>query len=737
MMRRLFSFASVGSRSSGKLPRGKRRSRRYSPGRFASATSPQLAMEQLEARLALTTLAPVLAPVSGTFIGAGYDDPFDGDVGQKVPFLATFTQEFDTPHNPFLQVFPSYSVTIDWDTNSASDPIDTGIAFITNMTRTATGYIFSGRIQGTHLYATAGQYEINVTLNDGFGNEDDIEFSIDVYPMAGTTTSMDIDPDTSGPINEGSSYGLTISTDLPSANFKIDWGDGAKTGASATPAFPAVSSHTYANNLPGSAAYQIFGAVSPDGTNWAFVPGPLFDVVDVLPVASMSGATTVAVGETFTLDFSVTDVGPDFMTNWNIDWNYDGVAPNYEFPVDEFPGGFESFGGFYDGVASATHVYDTAGTYTIYAEGTDSEGNGVFPNVWVVTVTEGTVEAPIADAGGPYTTLADLPITLIGSASGGAGNYTFAWDLDGDDVFGEAGEVGASVTFNPAGVPGVQTVKLKVTDENDVVSEIVEATINVQATGAIVVDNTLHVVGSSTGSDNVSVSLSGGNVIVTTSSGSQSFSLSEVAELNIRTGGGNDVINIAAAVTVPTIVDAGDGDDLIIGGSGRSVLMGGSGNDIIYGGAGDDVLLGGTGNDLILGGAGNDVLVGGGGVDILEGGDGRDLLIGGMGNDVMLGGAGDDILIGGWTIHDGNVAALDNIMAIWSGPGSLNARVALLTAVGGLLESNEAVFDDDAIDLITGGAGADLIIADRSFFGDGAIDLIALQQAQDRLIALN
>ena len=80
---------------------------------------------------------------------------------------------------------------------------------------------------------------------------------------------------------------------------------------------------------------------------------------------------------------------------------------------------------------------------------------------------------------------------------------------------------------------------------------------------------------------------------------------------------------------------------------------------------------------------------------------------------------------------------MDEVMAIWSGGGSLNARVALLTAVGGLLQSNVAVFDDDSIDLITGGAGADLIIADRSLLGDGAIDLVLLQSAQDRLIALN
>lgn len=351
----------------------------------------------------------------------------------------------------------------------------------------------------------------------------------------------------------------------------------------------------------------------------------------------------------------------------------------------------------------------------------------------ILTVTVGS--KPTADAGGPYTTLADLPITLTGVGANGAG-LTYAWDLDGDNVFGEAGEVGDVVTFDPAGVTGTRIVKFKVTDENGVESDVDEATIEVLATGTLVVDGTLHVLGSSTGGDTVNVSVSGGNLVVNNGSGSQSFSLGSVSELNIRTGGGNDIINIAAAVTVPTTVDAGDGNDIIIGGGGRSVLIGGAGNDIIYGGAGDDVLLGGTGNDLILGGGGNDVLVGGEGVDILEGGAGRDVLIGGIGNDALLGGDGEDILVGGYTAHDSSIAKLDEIMTVWSSAASFNARISLLTAVGGLLRPNDTVFDDDAIDVITGGNGADLVFGDTNLF-DGAIDLIALQLLQDRLIAVN
>jgi hypothetical protein len=46
------------------------------------------------------------------------------------------------------------------------------------------------------------------------------------------------------------------------------------------------------------------------------------------------------------------------------------------------------------------------------------------------------------------------------------------------------------------------------------------------------------------------------------------------------------------------------------------------------------------------------------------------------------------------------------------------------------------VFDDDDLDTLIGGAGSDLIFGDTNPFV-GALDLIALQAAQDRLIAVN
>jgi Ca2+-binding RTX toxin-like protein len=64
-------------------------------------------------------------------------------------------------------------------------------------------------------------------------------------------------------------------------------------------------------------------------------------------------------------------------------------------------------------------------------------------------------------------------------------------------------------------------------------------------------------------------------------------------------------------------------------------------------GGGDDAIVGGGGNDTLLGEAGSDSLLGGTGADLLGGGASADTLIGGGGNDTLVGEAGNDRLTGG------------------------------------------------------------------------------------------
>jgi Ca2+-binding RTX toxin-like protein len=133
-------------------------------------------------------------------------------------------------------------------------------------------------------------------------------------------------------------------------------------------------------------------------------------------------------------------------------------------------------------------------------------------------------------------------------------------------------------------------------------------------------------------------------------------------------------------------------------------------------------LYGGAGNDRLKGGAGNDVLLGGDGDDLLVGSNGRDLLIGGMGRDRIVGNADDDILIAGRTAFDSEAASLAAILAEWSRQGlSYQDRILHLRAGGGYngavtlntdpTRGPVSAFDDEAADVLTGGAGSDWFFA--------------------------
>jgi Ca2+-binding RTX toxin-like protein len=169
----------------------------------------------------------------------------------------------------------------------------------------------------------------------------------------------------------------------------------------------------------------------------------------------------------------------------------------------------------------------------------------------------------------------------------------------------------------------------------------------------------------------------------------------------------------------------------------------------VYGGAGDDdiqiagavpvptVLFGGSGNDRLKGGNAGATLIGGDGDDLLLGGNGRDLLIGGAGADRLVGNASDDILIAGRTKYDIDLADLAVIMAEWNSTNDYVTRTQHLMGLGGGLNSvngrgifllsgstlaDATVFDDNCVDTLTGSAGQDWFWANLQ--GDGVHDKI-------------
>lgn len=94
---------------------------------------------------------------------------------------------------------------------------------------------------------------------------------------------------------------------------------------------------------------------------------------------------------------------------------------------------------------------------------------------------------PTARTGGPYVTSEGNDITLNGSASSapGGGALVYAWDLDNDGSFETAG---ATPTFDQVGQDGIFTVRLRVTDVNNL-SDIATTTVTVINVAPIVTLN--------------------------------------------------------------------------------------------------------------------------------------------------------------------------------------------------------------------------------------------------------
>jgi len=217
-------------------------------------------------------------------------------------------------------------------------------------------------------------------------------------------------------------------------------------------------------------------------------------------------------------------------------------------------------------------------------------------------------------------------------------------------------------------------------------------------------------------------------------------------------GAGNDSVQAAA------------GDDVIIGGSGFDRLEGGSDNDSLFGGQHADKLIGGDGNDELFGEDGADRLFGGSGEDFLSGGfqtdvlfggfgddslfgdDGNDRLSGNAGQDRLFGGAGDDRLSGDFnrdTLYGGEG---DDTVFGGAGPDQLFGEIGndLLAGGGGSDVLDGGAGDDHLIgfggfDTLTGGAGddilegrfnADLFVFADDFGNDVINDFDALNNAE-------
>jgi Ca2+-binding RTX toxin-like protein len=134
-----------------------------------------------------------------------------------------------------------------------------------------------------------------------------------------------------------------------------------------------------------------------------------------------------------------------------------------------------------------------------------------------------------------------------------------------------------------------------------------------------------------------------------------------VHRVHVVAGAGDDSINCSPfdpentlygpyPITVPVIVEGGDGKDSISTSIYADVVDAGPSNDFVWANSGDDKVVGGDGDDTLSGGAQKDTLDGGIGNDRLNGNGGHDRLFGGPNGDRLFGYDGNDMLDGGSSI---------------------------------------------------------------------------------------
>jgi hypothetical protein len=139
-----------------------------------------------------------------------------------------------------------------------------------------------------------------------------------------------------------------------------------------------------------------------------------------------------------------------------------------------------------DGTVTYNPDPDTNGvdafTYTI------SDGHGGTANATVTVTVASVDDAPIADAGGPYTVVEDGSVDLDASASTDpdlsyGDTLSYAWDFDDDGAFDDA--TGVAPTFDATGLTAgmVVGVAVQVTDSTDRTS-IDTTTVTVQTTSS-------------------------------------------------------------------------------------------------------------------------------------------------------------------------------------------------------------------------------------------------------------
>jgi PKD repeat protein len=358
-------------------------------------------------------------------------------VGDAVP--TGVTGDLDpTIEPPVADANGPYSGLVDeviaFDGTGSTDPDGTIVSYAWTFGDGATG---TGPTP-THAYAAAGTYAVGlvVTDNDGLPGSASSTATIEDLPPPPQPPIADANGPYTAQVGETISFDGTGSTDPDGTIVSYFWtfGDGA-TGTGATP------THAYAV----AGVYPVTLTVTDDDglTDGDLSSATITEAppVELPPVADANGPYVGTVG---------TPV--DFDGTGSTDPNGNDTIVSYDW---DFGDGSTGTG------ATPSHTYTVAGTYTVELTVTDETGL-TDTDTSSATIADVGPFPPTADANGPYTGVAGIPVTFDASGSTDPDDdiASYTWDF-GD---GTVVTVATAMVDHTYAAEGVYDVNLTVTD---------------------------------------------------------------------------------------------------------------------------------------------------------------------------------------------------------------------------------------------------------------------------------
>ncbi|MCK6376254.1 MAG: PKD domain-containing protein, partial [Zoogloea sp.] len=313
----------------------------------------------------------------------------------------------------------------------------------------------------THVFADgASNPTINVHVLDEDGDHIAASRTVSVNDVAPTATLM-----APATVAEGSSFELQIGAIVDPGSdtvtqYRIHWGDEPAPGdaqvlsAAELAALGGKVAHTYAD---GARHYAIEVTVANEDGVFSLGTQPV-DVLNVAPIAPVSGAAFLDEGSLFTLNVgAIADPGTDTRTGYSIDWGDGSIST---FTPAEWAAAAGSF----------THLFaDGATTPTIVVQATDEDGSFVL-GTHGVTVNN---VAPTALVGGAATVAEGAVFALSVGAIVDPGtdtrsSYSIDWGDGSVSTFTPAEWLAAAGSFTHVFADGAAspTISVSATDED-------------------------------------------------------------------------------------------------------------------------------------------------------------------------------------------------------------------------------------------------------------------------------